>query len=136
MAALFHVDIYTPERLFLSDEVEALTVTTIDGQWQVLKGHVPITAPLSVGRLSVKKDGQWRTAFQSEGFLEVGRDGVVVFAQALEWPEEIDQRRAEEAEHRAKEKLRQRKSMLEYQMGKAALARAAERLRLKGIRLD
>ena len=46
-----------------------------------------------------------------------------------EWPEDIDVRRAEEAKHRAEERIRQRQSILESQTSKIALARAMVRLR-------
>ena len=132
----FHLMIMTPERLFLDADVEALNITTTDGRLEVLKGHAPITAPLSIGELDVLIDGQWKRAFQSEGFLEANSESVFVFAQACEWPEDIDARRAEEAEHRIKERMRQQKSMMEYQWSKAALARAAERLRITGRKVN
>ena len=46
-----------------------------------------------------------------------------------EHPEEIDVRRAKEAEERAREQLRQKQSIKEYYMSKASLARAMSRLR-------
>ena len=130
--SVFRLEIMTPERMFLQEDVESLNVTTVDGKLQILKGHAPITAPLAIGIIEVKREGVWKSAFQSEGFLEVNKEGVFVFAQACEWPENIDARRAEEAERRIKERMRQQRSMVEYQWSKNALARAAARLRLKG----
>ena len=136
MDSTFHLEIMTPERSFLSDEVEALNITTTDGKLEVLKDHAPITAPLAIGTIEVKQNGVWREAFQSEGFLEVNSEGVFVFAQACEWPEDIDAARAEEAEHRIMERMRQQQSMVEYQWSKMALARAAERLRVASHKVD
>ncbi len=134
----FRLQILTPERMFLDEDVEGLIITTSDGKLEVLKDHAPITAPLTVGELDVKIDGRWKRAFQSEGFLEVNSDGAFVFTQACEWPEDIDAKRAEEAEHRIRERMRQQKSMQEYQWSKIALARAAERLRITsgGVNID
>ena len=61
--------------------------------------------------------------------MEVLQDSVVVFVQACEWPEDIDMRRAEEAKHRAEERIRQRQSIWENKSSKIALARAMVRLR-------
>ena len=69
MSAPFPLEILTPEHQFFAGEVEALTVTSIDGELTILRGHAPITAPLAVGSIKLKQDGQWREAFQSEGFL-------------------------------------------------------------------
>ncbi len=136
MASTFRLEIMTPEKMFLAEEVEALNITTVDGKLEILKGHAPITVPLAIGEIEVKRDGAWKSAFQSEGFLEVNSQGVFVFAQACEWPENIDAMRAAEAEHRIKERMRQQQSMMEYQWSKLALARAAARLRLTGSKVN
>lgn len=125
----FELSIMTPERQFFSGAVEALTITGIDGQVTVLAGHAPMVVSLAVGEISIKQDGVWREAVNSEGFMEVLQDSVVVFVQACEWPEDIDMRRAEEAKHRAEERIRQRQSIWENKSSKIALARAMVRLR-------
>ena len=125
----FDLSIMTPEREFFSGQVEALTITGIDGQMTVLAGHAPMVASLAVGEIAINQDGAWREAVNSEGFMEVLQDSVVVFVQACEWPEDIDMRRAEEAKHRAEERIRQRQSIWENKSSKIALARAMVRLR-------
>ena len=62
--------------------------------------------------------------------MEVRENSVLVFAQACEWPQEIDARRAQAAERRSAERLRQKRSMSEYKQSKIALARAMARLRV------
>jgi len=126
----FYLEILTPERQFYADEVEALTITTTDGQLTVLRGHIPLTAPLVVGSIRILKDGVWREAFQSEGFLEVDREGAHVFVQACEWPEDIDAARAEAAEQRARKRLSGPHSQIEVEWTKIALSRAMNRLRV------
>ncbi|MDR3209329.1 MAG: ATP synthase F1 subunit epsilon [Oscillospiraceae bacterium] len=131
MAKLFNLQILTPEREFFNDNVEAVTVMLPDGSATILANHTPLVAPLEVMDLKLKKPGgTWVEAFASEGFMEVRRDGVILFLQTCEWPEEIDARRAEEARVRAEESLRQKRSMAEYQQSKIDLARAMERLRV------
>ena len=125
----FELSIMTPERQFFSGQVEALTVTGIDGQMTVLASHAPMVVSLAVGEISIRQDGQWRQAVNTEGFMEVLGDSVVMFVQACEWPEDIDVRRAEEAKHRAEERIRQRQSIWENKSSKIALARAMVRLR-------
>lgn len=138
MSATFPLEILTPEKMFFAQDVEALTITSVDGQLTILKNHMPITAPLDIGSIKIKQNGKWREAFQSEGFLEVGERVVHVFVQACEWPEEIDERRAEDAAHRLEERMRQQRSIEEYHWSKIALARAMTRLRItkRNINLD
>ncbi|MGI6665469.1 MAG: ATP synthase F1 subunit epsilon [Christensenellaceae bacterium] len=130
MAKTFLLEIFTPERLFFAGEIEALTVETTDGEMTILADHTPITAPLQIGKIKIKQTGEWKEAFQSEGFLEIDGKEVHLFVQACEWPEDIDVARANAAEHRAKERLRQQKSMMEYRWTQSALARAMARLRV------
>ena len=125
----FELSIMTPERQFFSGQVEALTVTGIDVHMTVLAGHDPMVVSLDIGEISITQDGTWRQAVNTEGFMEVLGERVVMFVQACEWPEDIDVRRAEEAKHRAEERIRQRQSILESQTSKIALARAMVRLR-------
>ena len=130
MAKLFNLKILTPERQFFDGDVEVLTVTTIDGRFSFLAGHVPVVMPLAVGTLVFKTGDGAIEVFNSEGFMEVRHEGVLVYVQACERPEEIDKRRAEEAKMRAEERLRQQQSMQEYRQSKLALARAMARLRI------
>jgi len=130
MAKQFKLTIITPERQFFDGSAEALIITAPDGEITILADHIPIVSPVEVGSISIKTDGVWMKAFNSEGFMEVGREEVVVFVQACELPEEIDAKRAEEAKKRAEERLRQKQSINEYKQTKIALARAMARLRV------
>ncbi|MDR0840365.1 MAG: ATP synthase F1 subunit epsilon [Christensenellaceae bacterium] len=130
MSRPFPLEILTPEYQFFAGEVEALTITGVEGELTVLCGHTPMIAPLTVGTIQIKQDGAWRAAFQSEGFLEVDSEGAHLFVQACEWPETIDVRRAEESRRKAQEKLRQSQNMIEYHASQMSLARAMMRLRI------
>jgi len=130
MSKLFNIKILTPEREFFDGDVEAVTLDAPDGSVTVLADHAPFIMPVSVGTIKLKKDGEWVESANSEGFMEVRHQGVLIFVQTCESPEEIDIRRAEEALRRAEEHLRQRQSMSEYKQSQIALARAMARLRI------
>ena len=130
MPKLFNLKILTPEREFFDRDVEAVTISAPDGKVTILADHAPFVMPVAVGSISVKRDGVWQDSVNSEGFMEVHHDGVLIYVQACEFPDEIDARRAEEARRRAVEDLRQRQSMNEYKQSKIALARAMARLRV------
>lgn len=132
----FKLEVMTPEKKFLEAEVEALTVDCVGGQITVLKGHAPLVAALEIGDMKIKIDGSWKHAFNSEGFLEVRPDEVLVFIQACEWPENIDAKRAEEALARSQEKLRQKQSILEHKHNQISLTRAMVRLRVTKTKID
>ncbi len=127
--AAFHFEILTPERRFFAGEIEALTFTADDGEWTVLKGHAPMVAVLRPGAVKMKQEGAWREAVNSEGYMEVGPHGVILFAQTCEWPEDVDRKRAERARLQAEEALRQSHSQAQFRANQIMLARAMARLR-------
>ena len=128
----FNLKIFTPEREFFDGEVEGVSADAPDGSIMVLADHAPFIMPVVIGHIGIKQNGEWERSVSSEGFMEVRHDGVVIFVQACEHPDEIDARRAEEAQRRAEEQLRQKQSMSEYKTSKVALARAMARLQNGG----
>ena len=132
MSKLFNLKIFTPEREFFDGDVEGVTAVAPDGSIMILADHAPMIMPVSIGKIGIKQDGKWDESVNSEGFLEVRFDGVVIFVQACEHPDEIDARRAEDARKRAVESMRQKQSMSEYKQSKIALARAMARLQVGG----
>lgn len=137
MPKAFKLDIVTPERQFFSGEVDGVVLDTPDGKRGILANHTPMIIALSIGELDLKIEGKWKKAFTSEGFIEIRPDEMIIMAQTVEWPEEIDARRAGEAEKRAKERLRQKQSLNEYHTTMSSLARAMARLRIKrNINID
>lgn len=130
MANTFFLEIVTPDRSFLSGEVEMLIVETPDGQMGVLKNHVPMVVAIAIGPVKILKDGKWLEAVLSEGFMEVKQDKTILLCDTAEWPEEIDTNRARAAEERARERLQMQLSNVEYMRSQAALQRALSRLKV------
>ena len=132
----FHLMVLTPEREFYSGEAIYVSVQTIAGSIGVLADHVPMVSALDVGALEIQTDEHTkRTAFHSEGFIEVRPECVYILSQACEWPEEIDEKRALEAEQRAQERLQQERGDQLGTMGhsKVALMRAMTRRKIKSM---
>jgi len=131
VAARFYLEVITPERRFFQGQVEMVIVQSVDGEIGVMKGHIPMVTPIAVGTLKIKQNGKWKEAAMNEGFMEVLPDKTIILCHSVEWPEEIDEKRAREAMERAQERIRQRNSLREYHESKAALARAMTRLKVK-----
>ena len=125
----FSFEILTPEHSFFADDVEAMIFTAADGEWEILKGHIPMIVALEPGVVKMKQNGVWRQALNSEGYMEVAAHGAVLFVQNCEWPEDVDRKQAERARQRAQEALRQSKSRADFRGNQAMLARAMAQLR-------
>lgn len=130
MAKSFHLEIIASDRVFYKGDCEHLVVTALDGMLGILSGHEPLVTALPTGELKYMVDGKWKHAAISEGFMEVMPEFAIILADTCELPEEIDIKRAEEAKHRAEERLRQKQSIMEYYHTQAALNKAINRLKL------
>ena len=127
----FYLEIITPEKVFFRGEAESVNIPSIGGACTIMAGHQPMVFATEPGTIRITADGETREAFMSEGFIEVRPDETIAFAQAVEWPEDIDERRAEEARERAEEMVRRNRSAAEYQLNRLALQSAFARLRVK-----
>ena len=131
MEKTFFLGIVTPTRKFFEEQVEMVIVKTPNGELGVLPGHIPCVAALEVGPVKIKRNGEWIEAVLSEGFMEITQRRSLIMADSAEWPDEIDENRANEAKQRAEERLQRQISRIEYVQSKAALARAMARLKVK-----
>jgi F-type H+-transporting ATPase subunit epsilon len=129
---IFDLNIITPERTFFKDSAEEIIVDTIDGSMGILKDMAPSLIALVAGELKILKDNKWLTASNGKGFIEIKDRKVTILVETAEWPEEIETERVKKTLEENEELLRQKKSYDEYLLGKANIARALARLRVKG----
>lgn len=128
LAESFLLEIVTPERLLVSEEVEALRVPGVDGEFGVLPRHTRLMSVLGTGELAYKrKNGEWQGLAVSTGFVEVLPERVIVLAQTAEMAEEIDVARAEAAVERARRRLAEPSPDTDIDRARAALDKALAR---------
>lgn len=125
---LFKLRIITPDRVFYEGEASMVEFNTTEGEIGVYKKHVPTTVIISPGILTITEaEGQKEAALHS-GFAEILQDEVVILAEVIEWPEEIDVKRAEAAKERAEERLRSKTPETDVLRAETALQRALARI--------
>jgi F-type H+-transporting ATPase subunit epsilon len=95
------LQVVTPERLLVREEVHELQVPARGGYLGVLPGHAPLLSELQMGELSYRKGTVWSYLSVFWGFVEVLPDRVIVLAEVAERAEEIDVERARQAQRRA-----------------------------------
>jgi len=128
--ATLRLEIITAERQVFADDVNVVVAPGIEGELGILPHHAPLITMLKPGELLIRKDGEETYLVVSGGFLEVRPDKVIVLADACERAEEIDITRAEEAKHRAEERLKTHPPGLDISRAQAALLRSLIRLRI------
>jgi F-type H+-transporting ATPase subunit epsilon len=125
------LQIVTPDRLILRDQVDEVEIPGSEGYFGVLPGHTPLLASLAVGEMWYRK-GQEKTYLSiAFGFAEVLPDRVTILARLAERADEIDVERAEAARKRAEERLAQQQhSAVDYELARIALLKSMARLQV------
>jgi F-type H+-transporting ATPase subunit epsilon len=134
MAQNVRLEIVTPEKAVVSEEVEIVMAPGSDGEFGVLHGHTPFLSTLQMGILRYKDvNGNERALFIDGGFAEALPDKVTVLAEIAERRSDIDVERARKARERAMQRLeKNREAEIDFTRANAALRRALFRLKLVG----
>ena len=126
----FNLRIITPDRVFYEGEAEMVEFNTTEGQVGVLPGHIPLTVIIKPGILHIHETEGEKIAALHAGFAEILPEGITILAEIIEWPDEIDESRAEAARERAEERLRSRTPETDIARAETALQRAIARIQI------
>ncbi|PHV69855.1 ATP synthase F1 subunit epsilon [Sporanaerobium hydrogeniformans] len=124
------LQILTPLKKILDEEVESVILRTTEGDMGILYDHEPVVTLLDYNTIQYTQEGVKKVATTMGGFAEITSDRVVVLTDASEFPEEIDEERARQAKERAQKRLAD-KSMDRIR-AEVALKKAITRMNLKG----
>ncbi|WP_285907412.1 F0F1 ATP synthase subunit epsilon [Pseudodesulfovibrio pelocollis] len=128
MANTLKLEIVTPDRKVLSENVEYVGAPGILGEFGILPSHVPFLSALGIGNLHYKQEGKAYYVFISGGFAEVSNNKVTILAEVAEKATEIDIERAKKARERAEARASQAKEKIDAARNQAALRRAIARM--------
>ena len=131
MGRLF-LEIVTPEKIVVSQEVDAVVAPGTDGEFGVLPGHIHFLTGIVPGELRYNTGAGKEFMAVTTGFAEVSNDKVSILVDAAEKASEIDVERARRAMERARERLeKDRKTEdIDFLRAEAALRRAVMRVRI------
>lgn len=105
MPESLELEVATPERQLVREEVESVELPGKRGYLGILPGHAALVGQLGTGFLTYSAGGRQRYLSISGGFVEVLPDHVRVLADVAERAEEIDVERARRALARAQEQI-------------------------------
>ncbi|MFL0269841.1 F0F1 ATP synthase subunit epsilon [Candidatus Clostridium radicumherbarum] len=131
MADTIKLNIITPERKAYEGEVIDLTTENDIGRLEILPNHVPmVTSIVPTVTTFTTVDGKKLKLFTSTGVLKIEKNELDLLSEDVEWPQEIDVQRAEEAKKKAEQLLREKEN-IDYKRAELKLKRALARLRTK-----
>jgi len=124
-----HLEVITPDRALVKDDVDSAVIPGARGEFQVYRGHTPFLTDLAIGRVSYVKEGNRTYVSISGGFCEVMPDRVLVLARTAETPAMIDKDRAQASRDRAMERIASKsETKIDEERARFALLRALNRL--------
>ncbi len=126
---LMDVKVMAPDRVFYEGQVSFIEFNTTEGIVGIYPKHIPMTVVIAPGVLKLVEDnGDTKEAALLSGFAEVLGDSITILAESVEWPDEIDIKRAEEARIRAERRIKD--SSQDLNRAELALKRSVVRMQL------
>ena len=132
------LELATPTRQLVSEEVDEVVAPGSEGYFGVLSGHAAFLATLGSGEVVYRRGRDEVHLAVHGGFAEVTPERVIILAETAERPDEIDRPRAERARQRAEQRMTGRdpdgaEGEIDYDDAVAAYQRALTRLLVVSI---
>ncbi len=131
MAEMLRLEIVTPEAVVYSEDVEMVTLPSVEGELGILPGHVGLMTQLVPGQLIVRKGGHDEFLAVGAGLVEVTGKRVSILTDMAISADKIDEAKIEEARQRAEARLQEKLSAEEVAAVNASLARSLAQLQVK-----
>lgn len=90
MDGTIHLEVVTPDGVKLAAEVSEFTAPSVDGEFGVLPGHVPLLAALTTGIVTYIQGGEKHAVAVGAGFAEVSGDKALLITDRFISKSDID----------------------------------------------
>ncbi len=126
-----HLKIITHERVVFDEDVDEIYSKGVNGEFGILKGHIPYMTALDIGVTKVVQGKEARFFTTMGGVFQFKDEEALILTECAECGKEIDEVRARDALERAKAKLAEADAKVDAKRAEAAIARAMARLKAK-----
>jgi len=120
----FHLQIVTPEKIVYDDDVDEIIVETVEGQIGILANHARLLSKLVPGELTIKKGTHLQHLAATGGFLEIGDNKATILADYAVRAEDIEVAKAQEAQKRAEQAMKEKSTDRDFRIAEAELQKA------------
>ena len=128
MADTFQLEVATPERLLVNEEVTQAELPGKDGYMGILAGHAPLLSALGAGVLTYQGGAQERVLAIDGGFVEVFDNHVRVLADHAEFGRDIQAESARRQLDEALEAMKMANQQPDSDAALSAMKKAQARL--------
>lgn len=117
--------VITQEKELLTQEVESVTIPTVDGEITVLPHHIPLFTKIKVGEIIYRNGEEEHSVVVTDGFMEISPQNVVtIMADSAIRSADIDILKAQEAKTRAEELMKEKLDQRDFVLAEASLRKA------------
>jgi F-type H+-transporting ATPase subunit epsilon len=128
MADTFQLEVATPERLLVDEQVTQAEIPGKDGYLGVLAGHAPLLSALGAGVLTYTSGGREQVLAVDGGFLEIFENHVRVLADHAEFGQDIQVDNARQRLEQAQNALKSAHEAADSEAALRAINQAQARL--------
>ncbi len=90
VAERIELEIVTPRKRELVATVDEVTAPSVQGEFGVLPGHLPLLAALRTGLVSYREGGETKRCAVGAGFVEAGPDKLVILTDEYTDRDKVD----------------------------------------------
>lgn len=133
MADKLMLEVITPSRAVVREEVEMVVAPGEFGEFGALPNHAAYLTAIKLGELRYKVGNKTEYAIVSGGFAEIVADRATFLVTSAEKAHEVDIARALKAKERAEQRLQAvaaKREAIDVARAEAALQRALWRLKI------
>lgn len=124
------LEIITPVKVVLKEEVDEITIPTINGEISILPNHIDLFTKILPGEMIIRNNNKIEPFAIMGGFLEVTKNHVNILADYAAHVKDIEISKIEEAKERAEKAMKDKGRELEYEQLQDDIRRAAFQLKI------
>lgn len=124
------LEIITPTKVVLSEEVDEITVPTIDGEISILPNHINLITKLAPGEMIIRKGSKTDFFAVTGGFLEITNNHISLLADYAIEAGSIEIAKVEAAKERAQKAMKEKLTEEDFRVANAELAKSLLQLKV------
>ncbi|MEK7160185.1 MAG: ATP synthase F1 subunit epsilon [Patescibacteria group bacterium] len=124
------LEIITPVKVVLKEEIDEITIPTINGEISILPNHIDLFTKITPGELIIKRNNKLEPFAIMGGFLEITNNHVNILADYAAHANDIEIAKVEEAKQRAEKAIKEKDKEINYEQLQDDIRRAALQLKI------
>ena len=124
------LEIITPTQVVLNEEVDEITLPTVNGEISILPNHIDLLTKIVPGEMTIHLGNKIESFAITGGFLEISSNKVSILADHAVRADDIEVAKAQQAKERAEKAMKEKASDKDFAVAEAELRKSILELRV------